>query len=99
MSNEQGISGYYPTWVWEPGNGLTVNERALYIYLSAMGGYEGPVSRTNDDIALHTGVSVSTVKRTIAQLKAKALVTVEKIKGDGSYATNHYTLRMPIEFA
>ncbi|MFG3588072.1 hypothetical protein [Streptomyces sp. NPDC047990] len=87
-------------WVWTPGL-LTVYERNVYQFLNIRGGDDRKIFCSREHIAEHVGFSDSSVKRAIAGLKEKGLITYTKVKTSENqkYPTNSYTLYVPAEFA
>ena len=87
-------------WVWTPGL-MTHYERSVYQFLNIRGGNDRKIFCSQQDIAEYVGFSESTVKRAIAGLKEKGLISYAKIKttANQKYPSNSYTLYVPAEFA
>lgn len=87
-------------WVWTPGL-MTHYERSVYQFLNIRGGNDRKIFSSQQDISEHVGFSDTTVKRAIAGLKAKGLISYTKIKTsiNQKYPSNSYTLYVPEQFS
>lgn len=81
----------FPAWLITPRGRLTPNEKAVILAISFLIAYR--LYHTHQNIADSAGISLSTTKRVLAELKKRGLVSWTKSQG----YENEYSLHLCYE--